>query len=418
MHVSIIPYLVNGMQVISGFQDTMSLDSWYAFTNYYALLMMLMVAIVLVKITINVSGKILERVLLAGMLFGFFMLLHKQGFIRADEHQYLFFGLAPFAFGLIISHPASANKLTENKPFLLFMILLSGFGIHQVGFTRLQLRPRWNVQTPVLPPNLFPDSSSVVATIKNGSVDILPFEISYLLAAGLNYQPRPMPQGYSAYTPALDLLNANHMLSAKAPDYLLYSNHSIFFRNAGWDETQTKIAILSRYAVADTVYILEPTARERTDTFLLLQKRPTALAVRLDTLSPVTAGINQSISIPASEGILLMYVDMHYSFSNRIKKLWLKPHFPMAELTYANGVKELFHAPLPILKGGVMVQSRLSMQEDGLHLFGGTWPEENKVVAIRLLGNEGDYKSDFKMSFVKVQLKENPQVSGLSRVSR
>jgi hypothetical protein len=339
------------------------------------------------------------------MLFGYFMLLHKQGFIRADTHQFVFFGLVPFAFGLIISHPLAAKKLTQFKPFLLFIILLSGFGIHQVGFTRLQLRPRWNVQTPVLPPNLFPDSSNIISTIKKSSVDILPFQISYLLAAGLNYQPRPMPQGYSAYTPALDALNANHMLSAKAPDYLLYSNHSIVFRNAGWDETHTKIAILSRYAVADTVYILEPTERERTDTFLLLQKRPTALALRLDTLPPVTAGINQSISIPPSEGILLMYVDMQYSFSNRLKKLWLKPAFPMAELTYANSVKELFHAPLPILKGGVMVQSRLSMQEDGLHLFGGTWPADNKVVAIRLLGNEGDYKSDFKVSFVKVELR-------------
>jgi hypothetical protein len=100
-----------------------------------------------------------------------------------------------------------------------------------------------------------------------------------------------------------------------------------------------------------------------------------------------------------------MYVDMEYSFFNRLQKLWLKPNFPMAELTYANGAKEIFHAPLPILKGGVMVQSRLSRQEDGLHLFGGNWPAENKVEAIRLLGNEGDYKSDFKVSFVKVELR-------------
>jgi len=262
------------------------------------------------------------------------------------------------------------------------------------------------VQTPVLPPNVFPDSSNIISTIKKSSVDILPFQISYLLAAGLNYQPRPMPQGYSAYTPALDALNANYMLAAKAPDFLLYSNHSIIFRNPGWDETQTKIGMLSRYAVADTVYILEPTARERTDTFLLLQKRPTALEMQLDTLKTITASVNQSISIPPSDGILLMYVDMQYSFTNRLKKLWLKPAFPKAELTYANDEKEIFHAPLPILKGGVMVQSRLSMQVDGLHLFGGTWPADNKVVSIRLLGNEGDYKSDFKVSFVKVQLKE------------
>jgi hypothetical protein len=406
LRVSIVPYMVNGMQIISGFQDTMGLDSWYAFTDFYAIAIMLMVAFMLFRLWRGLPFKKLEGLLLVTMLFGFFILLHKQGFIRADTHQFIFFGLAPLAFGLIISYPFSSKMRLQGKQVLLFIFLFCGFGIHQIGFNTFQLRPKWNVDGSSLPNNLIPDTSGVVTKVKNATVDVFPFEISYLLAAGLNYQPRPVPQGYSAYTPKLDALNAAHMLSEKAPEYLFYSNHSIVFRNAGWDETQTKIAMLSRYEVKDTFYILEPTGKERTDTFLLLQKRQYPLNILTDTLAQFPASINQPITIPASDGVVLMYVAMEYSLMNQLKKLWLKPKFPMAEITYANGVTESFHAPLPILSGGVMVQSRVSMQDDGLDLFAGKYPPENKVVSIRLLGNKGDYQSEFNVSFVNVKLQE------------
>jgi hypothetical protein len=58
LHVSIVPYMVNGMQIISGFQDTMGLDSWYAFTDFYAIVIMLMVIILLFYVLLTAGEKL------------------------------------------------------------------------------------------------------------------------------------------------------------------------------------------------------------------------------------------------------------------------------------------------------------------------------------------------------------------------
>jgi hypothetical protein len=54
------------------------------------------------------------------------------------------------------------------------------------------------------------------------SADILPWDVSQLLAQGLRYAPRPIPQSYSVYTPKLQRLNRDFILSSPArPDYLV-----------------------------------------------------------------------------------------------------------------------------------------------------------------------------------------------------
>ncbi len=54
------------------------------------------------------------------------------------------------------------------------------------------------------------------------TADIFPWDITRLLANGLQYTPRPIPQSYSVYTPALQRANRDFILSAKnRPEYLI-----------------------------------------------------------------------------------------------------------------------------------------------------------------------------------------------------
>jgi hypothetical protein len=53
--------------------------------------------------------------------------------------------------------------------------------------------------------------------------DYYPFELSYFYANGLNYSPRPTLQSGCLYIPPrIDHLNATHMLSKNAPEYMIW----------------------------------------------------------------------------------------------------------------------------------------------------------------------------------------------------
>lgn len=57
-----------------------------------------------------------------------------------------------------------------------------------------------------------------------GSVDVIPHDIVPLIASGLSYRPRPVPQSYSAYTPALQRDDALFFADAhRAPDTLFFA---------------------------------------------------------------------------------------------------------------------------------------------------------------------------------------------------
>lgn len=59
------------------------------------------------------------------------------------------------------------------------------------------------------------------------SVDIIPWDISDLTARGYRYSPRPVIQSYSAYSPKLQILNANHFSKPDKPDFVVLRTKSI-----------------------------------------------------------------------------------------------------------------------------------------------------------------------------------------------
>jgi len=92
--------------------------------------------------------------------------------------------------------------------------------------------------------------------IGHASVDVYPWESSYVAANHLAWVNRPLPASFSAYTPTLDGSDAAFFESGKRPEYLLWhwgrqeGLRSIDTRHLFWDEPRTLRAILGRYDVA------------------------------------------------------------------------------------------------------------------------------------------------------------------------
>lgn len=79
-----------------------------------------------------------------------------------------------------------------------------------------------------------------------GTVHVDPWEISavWSLDRVPDWAPPPVFQSYSAYTPHLDRLNAEHFLSADAPDWILRRPVMIDGRNPAWDPPRHLLAIV------------------------------------------------------------------------------------------------------------------------------------------------------------------------------
>ena len=98
-------------------------------------------------------------------------------------------------------------------------------------------------------------SAPTRSAIGKGTVDTYPYELSYVMANGFNWTPRPVIQSYISYTPYLDKQNAHFFQSGKAPDYLLWEApqgdiqaDSIDDRYVLNDEPFTIFEILGRYS--------------------------------------------------------------------------------------------------------------------------------------------------------------------------
>ncbi len=98
---------------------------------------------------------------------------------------------------------------------------------------------------------------STLKLLHGHTVDVLPWEESLVWAYDLHWDPLPIFQDYSAYTAALDRVNADKLRSASAPQRILrenaalvdpsYATGSIDGRNPTWDPPGQALALLCNY---------------------------------------------------------------------------------------------------------------------------------------------------------------------------
>lgn len=111
--------------------------------------------------------------------------------------------------------------------------------------------------------------------LSSGTVDVYPWEFSYIPANELHWKPRPVLQSYASYTPWLDQRNADFFNTDQGADRILW--HFVKDRWGGTmgsvddryllnDEPQAILAMLDRYrwtAATNEVAILEESTEHR-----------------------------------------------------------------------------------------------------------------------------------------------------------
>ena len=214
----------------------------------------------------------------------------KEGFTRSgDWHVFVFFWFLPlgiaFLFRQDISSPA--ESLRQMVPGIALaaatVCCLAGANFQISGFA-------WR-QAAEWPRRFFRDSGMIFAAargraadlyagchdskasqmmtldrakdvIGNESVDVLNYLALAPIINGMNYRPRPVFQGFVAYTPALQNLNEQYFRSADRPHFILLSQEATDGRFPTLEDSAALNYVLNNYV---------PVARD--GPFLVLQQR-------------------------------------------------------------------------------------------------------------------------------------------------
>lgn len=233
-----INYLLSSYQFIAGYDAAMSWDqpmNWLYFLGTIALLIFSFLPF-LGKRCLDRNGAIIYLLLVIPTLLSF-----KYSYGRLNEHIYNITFLLFMVYSYML--------LLIGDPLRFILLLMLGLGSVQlqllnqkaIGFplTRFYnhlITPFYFEQELIHPAQykqqLINESHydlaegkvklSTIQQLTRSTFDIYPYNLSLIPANQLIWQPRPVPQSYTAYTPYLDNLNARFFQQGKGANYLIW----------------------------------------------------------------------------------------------------------------------------------------------------------------------------------------------------
>lgn len=197
---------------------------------------------------------------------------------------------------------------------------------------------------------------AVQAAVGRGSVDVFNYEQGAALLNDLRYTPRPVFQGYSAYTPRLAWRNLRFYQSSQAPDFILWKHQTIDGRFPTLDDAALVAELPRAYA---------PVLDE--GDFLVLRKQRPLAAPRLTRQLLVERGLafGEELALPVDRGHpLWLQVTLPLSKLGRLRAFLYKP--PLANLvtTDERGQSTTWRLLPQVAADGFLLQPLLETQGD------------------------------------------------------
>lgn len=377
LHVNLTGYIFSGLQLINAYNDAMGIQGDPVFIPYLIVALVLILGFaawvgyrVVQIIAHQEIVKHREELLILGTLSLYLFILFKSGFVRTDgTHVVYFFRGTIFTVSLLYLFTLQNSK---QKIVALYCWLTLSVSIWSVvtmpgmnnylttNLIRDKANQVINYITDFRDYRNFLEkthathrNSELKKIIGNKTVDVVPVELSQVYFNDLAYRPRPVIQSYSAYNGYLDDLNSNKYNQQSSPDFILFSLSSIDYRYPFFDETRTKLSILSGY---QTEQVLEDQ--------IVLSKRvhPKKIIEGKEEIKTVKFG--EDFTIPKTTSLQFTRVLIEYSFFGKLRRLFFKPPELTSTLTLENGDQYKFRAIPTILSGGVILNKFIDSNEE------------------------------------------------------
>ena len=215
----------------------------------------------------------------------------------------------------------------------------------------------------------------------NGTVDIYEVDQSFLIASKNEWNPRPVIQSYSAYTPYLARLNEQHLRGADAPDWVLFDLQSIDGRLPSLDDGSSWPALLDNYAFVSY-----------DGQFVLMRKKQITLQKSsYDNVYNKSCNIGSTATIPDSDGLLFAEVDLKPTLAGKVLIALFNPPQLHIVLGLANGKTKTYRVVSDMMRTDFLLSPMVGNTEEFSSLLarGMNVQKEDRVQTISIAPSYG-----------------------------
>jgi hypothetical protein len=393
LRVDILGYLAASLQIIDAYQDAMAtvimskseLISLIAFEGLIVLTFVIFIikylqffkSLILLYLFIAIAGflnfKQAHTAVSSLNVFGFFLFMPPLAVML-----YLFTPnqakrLAGWTFGVVLVLQLAATQTLRyyigNHSFEGYKNSLNSLTFNPLRYFQNAIEHDYEknfVNAPLQLPN------KIKEKIGNQSVDFVQNDLCYIFFNRLNYNPRPIIQTYQANSAWLAHKNGEKYNSETAPEFVFFKLEPFREQNPFWMDGEVNLALLNRYNLTDTV-VVNP------DTLLLFQeKKEKVKSLIFKELSHKKYRFNDIIEIP-KDSLVQLKLDVQYSTLGKLCRLVFQPPYLYCEVTYEDGKKENFRVIDKILKGGILINRKVTTNKD-LSTFYSTKGKKNQHI--------------------------------------
>ncbi len=390
------PFLRGACEVASGYAEAMSTnESWLVFSCGFSAL--LLGGGLFIGLAYGGTDKGRDLAMLS-ILFVSLFIAWKEGFVRADQRQH--YTLLAF---LLFAEPAAWAVFQppgKHRRLLLGMTLMALVSpyvflllIRPKYFAELLPRVRDRVVengAALVHPRDFcvalddrlsrVKEQNALPTIKRlvgqESVDVFGYEQAIALLNDLDYRPRPVFQGYSAYTPFLAACNRRFYLGPTAPAFVILKYQTVDDRFAAEDDAGALEVILRDY---------EPVATE--EEYMLWKRKavsPPLAPHRLVREGTATWG--EPLPLLSNECPVWIEVEIGSSWLGKLREFLYKPAKITMTLETVDHEAHRYRLVRPVGRSGFMVNPAVRNQADLLEMYRN--PGKGNTVSVTLdVGN-------------------------------
>lgn len=406
---NIVPYLMNSLEVASGYSLAMSSDWLRNGTVAAACFALPALSTVLLAACIRKEPIIVQlRILLIQILCAY--IIHKAAIVRLDCHLYIASQVWPFESALLY---LVAKNLVQNRRLADLAALTIGIQLGIAMLVHVEL-PFGNTPLLFTRPNHIAGNAlalgrerASLADMKwgiranlripkiEGTVDCFPDFAAAAFAAG-NYAPRPVPQAYCSYTSKLQTINAEHLVSNKAPQYMLFEMFALDNRVPTLADAKCWLPLIANYTPA-----------KQFSRFTLLKQSDKKRGWRLDPIVTLDGAYGKPISLPfGKDELIWMELESDLTRNGTILSTLFHVLPPNMDVSYADGTYKSFVVPVNMAKAGFIISPIPKDNVEAFTLF--TTKKAGSIPKSQIRGfvmQERDNKMPFKVYKDKYRVK-------------
>ncbi len=442
--ISDLPDLFSGyLPIVSGYSDAMSADG-----SRWEVLTFLLGALGLVLLIVFARRLKRQQKAFLLLVYGFYLLIcFKDGFVRHDDTHipYAQAGLALGCLSLTLLQTPQRRRFNVTLCLTVFLIALVPFGfmwrrhyddslqagggvpgpdvglnsrppmiemstdlgsrmLRKLGFTPQpngEVLGPWNAKSWAWRERFDDTRRDIFAASQldfdlAGTVDVYSYDQSELLSGGYKWDPRPVFQSYSAYTPGLILRNERHLRGSAAPDHIVFRLEPIDDHLPSLEDGLSWPAMLDNYRVANV-----------SGNWVHLVRNPGPLRAqsRFTPLGTASAQLGQEVALPPGGGPVFVQIEVHPSFYGRLLALLYK--LPPLELTLTcgNNRRVTYRVIRGMMETGFFVSPLITDNDGFARLFNPSEPlrEDERARSMRLDAAGSGWSGAYKIAFRKYE---------------